>query len=377
MEKLRPHDIICGNRQYRRFLPGWVLIEGERIRYAFCEGEGPDTADEIIEAKGCLCIPSLIDIHLHVESSMLTPAVFSRALLRRGVTTCIAEPHEIANVFGMEGVKAFIRAGKDAEMDILWAVPSSVPCTEFETTGGRIELEDALELLRDPAVHCLGEVMNGYSVLHEPEGKIRRWLDILRRDCPEVVREGHIAYYRDRELCDIAYHGVDSDHTMIGREWAAERMKMGIFGELQDKSLTAETVGWIEDEDIWDHFCLVTDDTMPNLLCGRGHLDYLVRRAGALGMKPERVLRAVTWNPAQRMRLYDRGMIAPGKLADLMLVDNMRDFNILHVWKRGRSVYRSGEEAEGSAASAVRAGHRVFDPVLCMARAAHRSPNSV
>ena len=87
------------NTWLRRFLPGWVLIEGERIRYAFCEGDGPDTADEIIDAKGCFCIPSLIDIHLHVESSMVTPATFSRELLRRGVTTCVAEPHEIANAW--------------------------------------------------------------------------------------------------------------------------------------------------------------------------------------------------------------------------------------------------------------------------------------
>ena len=332
------------NTWLRRFLPGWVLIEGGRIRYAFCEGSGTDTADEIIDAKGCFCIPSLIDIHLHVESSMVTPGTFSRELLRHGVTTCVAEPHEIANVFGVEGVRAFIRAGREASMDILWGIPSSVPCTGFETTGGRIELDDALELLRDPSVHCLGEVMNGYSVLHEPEGKTRTWLNALRRGRPDLVREGHIAYYRDRELCDIAYYGVDSDHTMCGREWTEERMKMGVFGEIQDKSLTADTVGWLEQEDLWDSFALVTDDTMPDLLVQRGHLDYLVRKAVSLGMKPERAIRAVTWNPAQRMRLYDRGMIAPGYLADLMLVDDLQSFSILRVIKNGETVYISGEE---------------------------------
>ena len=349
MKQTLIRNALIYNTWLRRFLPGWVLIEDERIRYAFCEGSGPDTADEIIDAKGCLCIPSLIDIHLHVESSMVTPAPFSHELLRRGVTTCIAEPHEIANVFGMEGIKAFIRAGKDAEMDILWAIPSSVPCTPYETTGGRIELDDALELLTDPAVHCLGEVMNGYSLLHEPEGKTRTWLDVLRHDYPNVVREGHIAYYRDRELCDIAYYGVDSDHTMVGRSWAEERLKMGVFGELQDKSLIPETVEWIEQEDIWDHFCLVTDDTMPDRLISRGHLDYLVRKAVALGMKPERVIRAVTWNPAQRMRLHDRGMIAPGMLADIMLVDSMKEFNILRVFKNGRTVYRADDQRTAGA----------------------------
>ena len=351
MKQTLIRNALVYNTWLRRFLPGWVLIEGGRVRYAFCEGDGPETADEVIDAKGCCCIPSLIDIHLHVESSMVTPGTFSRELLRRGVTTCVAEPHEIANVFGMEGVQAFIRAGREAGMDLLWGVPSSVPCTPLETTGGSIELDDALELLRDPAVHCLGEVMNANSLLHEPDGKTRAWVDALRRGYPDVVREGHIAYYRDRELCDIAYYGVDSDHTMSGREWAMERMKMGVFGEIQEKSLIPETVAWLEEEDLWDHFCLVTDDTMPDLLYRRGHLDYLVRRAVALGMKPERAVRAATWNPAQRMRLYDRGMIAPGYRADLLLVDNMTDFNVLRVWKDGRTVFEAGDEREEESAS--------------------------
>ena len=141
MKRTLIRNALVYNTWLRRFLLGWVLLEGERVRYAFCEGAEPDTADETIDAKGCYCIPSLIDIHLHVESSMITPGTFSRELLRHGVTTCIAEPHEIANVFGLDGVKAFIRAGREAEMDILWGIPSSVPCTEFETTGGRIELD--------------------------------------------------------------------------------------------------------------------------------------------------------------------------------------------------------------------------------------------
>lgn len=333
------------NSWLHTFLDGWLLIDGGRVRYAFTDEPCPVSADETIDAQGCYCIPALIDIHLHVESSMLTPAPFARALIKNGVTTCVAEPHEIANVFGMEGVDAFIRAGRDAEMDMTWGIPSSVPCTGFETTGGRIELDDALALLRNPDVRCLGEVMNCYSVLHEQNGRIRQWLDCLRRGYPDLTREGHIAYYKGLELCDIAYHGVDSDHTSVGLDYFIERMKMGVFGEIQLKSLLPEVVEWIEAHDVWDNWCLVTDDTMPDQLQNRGHLNFLLKKAVALGMRPERAIIAATLNPALRMKFFDRGMIAPGRKADLLLVKDVKDFEIVRVLRNGETVYDAASPA--------------------------------
>ncbi len=333
------HNARVFNTWLKQFFPGWLLIEDGRIRYAFVEGAMPENVDQMIDAEGCYCIPSLIDIHLHIESSMVTPATFSRALLRNGVTTCVAEPHEIANVMGFEGVEAFIRQGRECQADILWGIPSSVPCSAYETTGGRIELDDALELTRESDVVCLGEVMNCYSVLHEPKGKIRQWLACLRREHPNLTREGHISYYKGRELCDIAYHGVDSDHTSIGLDYFIERLKMGVFGELQAKSLLPEVVDYIEKTDLWDHFCIVTDDVMPDQLHDVGHLNYLVRKAIELGMKPERAIAATTWMPARRMKLYDRGMIAPGLKADLLLLQDLSSFDIRLVFKDGLVAY--------------------------------------
>ena len=287
------------NTWLKQFIPGWLLIEDGRIRYAFLDEECPKDVNQVIDAEGCFCIPSLIDIHLHIESSMMTPAGFSRALLRNGVTTCVAEPHEIANVMGYEGVEEFIHQGRECQADILWGIPSSVPCSPYETTGGRIELADALELTKEADVACLGEVMNCYSVLHEPNGKIRQWLECLRREHPNLTREGHISYYKGAELCDIAYHGVDSDHTSVGLDYFIERLKMGVFGDVQDKSLLPEVVG----------------------------------------MKPERAITVTTWTPARRMKLYDRGMLAPGMKADLILLKNLEDFDIRLVMKNGEIAY--------------------------------------
>ncbi len=334
------------NTWLKQFIPGWLLLEDGRIRYAFLDDECPENADQVIEAEGCYCIPSLIDIHLHIESSMMTPATFSQALLRNGVTTCVAEPHEIANVMGVDGVKAFIRQGRACKADILWGIPSSVPCSAYETTGGVIELADALELTREADVACLGEVMNCYSVLHEPNGKIRQWLECLRREHPVLTREGHISYYKGAELCDIAYYGVDSDHTSVGLDYFIERLKMGVFGEIQDKSLQRDVVEYIEQNDLWDHFCIVTDDVMPDQLHDRGHLNYLVKKAIHLGMKPERAIAAVTDMPARRMKLYDRGRIAPGLKADLVLLRNLADFSIRMVLKDGDVVYDDGKPQE-------------------------------
>lgn len=329
------------NTWLKKFIPGWLLIEDGRVRYAFVEEECPRNVDQVINAEGCFCIPSLIDIHLHVESSMVTPATFSKALLRNGVTTCVAEPHEIANVMGVDGVEAFICQGRECQADILWGIPSSVPCSPYETTGGRIELADALALTRERDVACLGEVMNCYSVLHEPEGKICQWLECLRREHPNLTREGHISYYKGKELCDIAYRGVDSDHTSIGLDYFVERLKMGVFGELQDKSLLPEVIEYIEKTDLWDHFCIVTDDVMPDQLAYRGHLNYLIKKAIRLGMKPERAITVTTWTPARRMKLYDRGIIAPGMKADLLLLRSLEDFDIRLVMKDGAVVWNA------------------------------------
>lgn len=327
------------NTGLKRFIPGWLLLEEGFIRYAFVEGDCPLEADCVIDAQGSFCLPSLNDIHLHIESSMITPATFSHALLRHGVTTCVAEPHEIANVLGIDGVRAFMKAAHGCKMDIFWGIPSSVPCSGFETTGGRIELDDARELLDDSHVACLGEVMDCHSVLHEPNGKIRTWLEYLRANYPKLTLEGHISNYMGTELCDIMYRGVDSDHTCIGLEPFVERLKMGTFVELQERSLLPEVISYIEENDVWEHFALVTDDVMPNLLHNRGHLDYLVRKAVNMGMKPERAIMAATWNPARRMKMYDRGMIAAGYKADLLFVDDPVRFSVRRVIKDGETVF--------------------------------------
>lgn len=188
--------------------------------------------------------------------------------------------------------------------------------------------------------------MNCYSVLHEPNGKICTWLECLRREHPALTREGHISYYKGAELCDIAFHGVDSDHTSIGLDYFVERLKMGVFGEIQEKSILPEVVDYVEKNQVWDHFCIVTDDVMPDQLYHRGHLDYLVRKAIGLGMRPERAIIAATWNPAQRMKFYDRGMIAPGRRADLVLVDDLQHMRIQKTIKDGHVVYDAGAPRE-------------------------------
>lgn len=337
--KVRFANANVYNTFLHAFIPCDVVVKDGRFLYAFLD-DTPKEADETVDMKGRYILPSFVDIHLHVESSMVTPAVFSPMLLRAGVTACVAEPHEIANVFGKEGVEKFLEQGRTCQADIFCGVPSSVPCSENETTGGRVELDDALSLIENnKEVACLGEVMNCVSVLNEPDGKIRTWLKTLRERYPALPREGHIAYYTGKELCEIAFHGVDSDHTSAGLLCFTERLKQGVFVELQEKTLLPEVVRYIEDNDVWDGFSLVTDDVMPDKLMDRGHLDVVLRKAVALGMKLERAIRAVTYNPAQRMRFFDRGAIAPGYLADFVVIDDLSAPRVLKTYMRGQCVY--------------------------------------
>ena len=327
---------------FKRFFQSDIIIKDGRFLYTFLQNAPDAQVHHTIDAEGRFILPSLIDIHLHIESSMVTPRIFSDMLIRNGVTACVAEPHEIANVFGMEGIEAFLQQGRTCTADILCGVPSSVPCSPFETTGGSIEMADALALIQNnPEIVCLGEVMNCYSVLNEPDGKIRTWLKTLRKDYPNLTREGHISYYNGAELCEIAYHGVDSDHTSQGLECFINRITQHVFVELQEKTLTKEIIDYIEETDLWEGFSIVTDDVMPDLLYHRGHLNVLVKKAISLGMKPERAIIAATRNPAERMKLYDRGIIAPGMRADFILLDDVANFEIYAVFKDGELAYRA------------------------------------
>ncbi|WNS41402.1 adenine deaminase C-terminal domain-containing protein [Paenibacillus sp. MMS20-IR301] len=327
------------NSYYKRFAAANVAVKEGHFLYVGPLGAETFAAAETIDAKGQYLVPGLIDIHLHIESTMITPETFSYGILQHGVTTIVPEPHEMANVFGVEGVHEMIRASKDCLVDMIYAIPSSVPATPLETTGGSIEISDIDELMETHRIACLGEVMNYVDVIRDPDCKSNHILRHVRSRYPGLVIEGHTPKLLDLDLHSLIYAGIDSDHTHQSIEGLTARIAAGMFIEIQEKSMTPEVVDYLISHPVSEHFCFVTDDVMTDSLVQTGHLDHLVRKAIAMGMAPEDAVYAATYTPARRMKLDDRGVVAPNKTADYLLLSDLSSFAIEAVYKRGLQVY--------------------------------------
>lgn len=292
-------------------------------------------AEMVLDGTGKYVIPGLVDIHMHVESSMTYPEEFSRTVLPFGVTTVVADPHEIGNVFGLEGIKSFME--QETELDIFYGIPSSVPATseEMETSGAEFGEEELKELLRDKRVVCLGEVMNYRDLVSEETTKSRRFLEICGEWERKIRIEGHCPGLSGGDLAAFVRAGVDADHTEQTAESVLEKTDMGMFLELQEKSLKEEVLETIERFGLYENIALVTDDTMPDRLV-KGHLNRIVKLAAEKGMPVEKAIYLATFTPARRMHLDDRGMIAPGKRADFLILPDLKSFMPEAVFKNGR-----------------------------------------
>ncbi|TVY08642.1 adenine deaminase C-terminal domain-containing protein [Paenibacillus cremeus] len=336
-------NINIFNSYFKKFVPGNAAVLDGRFLYIGPKGADSFEAAERLDGQGRYMIPGLVDIHLHIESTMVTPHAFSNGLIKNGVTTIVPEPHEMANVFGLEGIKEMIAASKECVADMFYALPSSVPATSMETTGGAIEIEDMDELLRTERIICLGEIMNYVDVITDPDCKTNRILNHMREHYPQLIIEGHVPKLLDLDLHRVIYSGVDSDHTHQTVEGMEARIAAGMFLEIQEKSMTDEVMQYLIHQDVAEHFCFVTDDVMPDSFQRRGHLNHIVRKAIGMGMTPEKAIYAATFTPSRRMRMYDRGAIAPGKVADFVLLSDLEQLTIEQVYKNGTGVYTAGE----------------------------------
>lgn len=322
-----------------------VTICGEKFYFLSSkEISGLDVQNRI-DGSGKYMVPGLIDIHMHIESSMTTPSIFSKAVLSYGVTTVVADSHEITNVFGMEGLTEFIQS--ETEVDIFHAIPSSVPSTtcELETTGGVIGLKEVKQLLDNPRVICLGEAMNFKGIAYEPNSFIRQIIDLCQKKRPTMPLEGHCPQINEEELAAFLYSGISSDHTHQFPNSLEEKIENGVFIQFQNKSITPENMSVIMENKYYEYACFVTDDVMVDELL-EGHLNENLKKAVVAGLPIEEAIYMTTYTPARRMGLHDRGMIAPGKIADFILLDDINEFSIFEVYKSGKSVYRKDKKIE-------------------------------
>ena len=283
---------------------------------------------------GYLC-PGLIDAHVHIESSMLHPAEYARAVVSHGVTTVIANPHEIANVLGLAGILYLLQAGEGTPLDILLTVPSSVPATDLATSGASLSTGDLLRLRDNSQVVGLGEVMDFPGVVAGKQ-RLLKELSLFRGQ----VVDGHCPALMGRNLQAYAAAGISSDHECATVAEAAARLQSGMKLLLREGSAAHNLLDLLpvlnHHNERWISLC--TDDLSPADLLARGSIDHLLRLAIAAGVPPITALRMATLNPAEHYRLWDRGLLAPGRQADLLVVDSLFDFQPKTVYRAGQRV---------------------------------------
>ncbi|MDQ0999693.1 adenine deaminase [Neobacillus niacini] len=343
-------DLVIINAQVfntftKKFEKKNVLIVEDKFYFITADEIENYQVVEVVDAKNQYMIPGLMDIHMHIESSMTSPSIFSEAVLTHGVTTVVADAHEIANVFGMEGLEAFF--SQPSAMDIFYAIPSSVPSTtpELETTGGYIGVEEVKQLLQHPKVIALGEAMNFNGIVNEPDSLIRQILRAVQSERPFMPLEGHVPCVSGLELAKFIYAGITADHTQQSPESIYEKITNGMFLEFQKKSITPENIRVVVENGFYDYMAIITDDVMADDLL-EGHLDANVRLAIFSGMPVEQAIYCATYTPARRMGFQDRGAIVPGFKADFLLLNDVENFEIGSVYKDGKMVYKRGNDIQ-------------------------------
>lgn len=336
------------NSYLKKFKDGNVAILNNKFLYIDNNKNIEFEASSTIDGKNQYMIPGFIDIHMHIESSMMTPAPFCHHLSKNGVTTIVAEPHEIANVFGKKGIEAMIAAENSINTSIFYGIPSSVPSTspDLETTGAILDFEEMKNLTSNPKVICIGEIMNYRKVIVDNSLDICKFIEYVKKNKPQYTIEGHCPKLLDLDLAKFLYLGINGDHTEHTFEEFVQRFENGMFMELQAKSISPELINYIKENNLYEHFAFVTDDTMPDTFLHKGHLNVVIKKAIQAGINIENAIYCATFTPARRMNLHDRGVIAPGKKADFLLIDNLKNLHITQTFIDGKEVYNINSEAK-------------------------------
>ena len=279
-------------------------------------------------------LPGFIDAHIHIESSMLAPSRFAEAVVPHGTTSVVSDPHEIANVMGISGIKYMIKDASTVPLNVFFTAPSCVPATHFETSGAVIGSKDIDDLFKYEEIVALGEMMNFPGVLSDDHGVMAKIAAAKNHGKPV---DGHAPLLSGNDLCRYISAGISTDHECTVKEEVIEKRKLGMKVMLRQGSSAknlADLIGAGGD-------FIISDDKHPEDLLN-GHVDLMLREAVELGEDPVKALKMVTFNPADHYGL-NNGLIAPGKAADIVVVDDIKNFNVKEVYIAGKSVARDGK----------------------------------
>ena len=306
--------------------------------------EGLDKVKNVVDAEGKYLIPGLIDAHMHVESSMLTPRNFAKVSIPSGTTTIVMDPHEIGNVYGVEGIKYMHDSGEGLPQRQFVDIPSCVPAVpECENAGAEFFAKEIEELAELKRVIGLAEVMDYIGVINQED----RMADIIHAaERKGLYLQGHAPFVSGRNLSAYLIGGPVTDHESRTGEEAIEKLRSGMYIDSRESSITHNV------KDIWegvkhckffDHYCLCTDDREADDLLHEGHINYVVNAAIKYGMDPVTAIKSATLNTAREINVTDLGAIAPGYVADMLLVEDLSNIHPTHVFFEGKLVAQDGK----------------------------------
>ncbi|MDD1673730.1 MAG: adenine deaminase [Methanomicrobiales archaeon] len=328
-------DLLFSNLElYNPFTCSW-----EQTSFSVNEGKiqniGGYQGKREFDLLGARVVPGLIDAHVHIESSLLTPTEFGRMVLSHGTTTVIADPHEIANVLGSEGILYMLEEGKNTPLDIYVMLPSCVPASPDDVGGAALSAQDLSNFLCQEKVLGLGEVMDVAAVIsNNPD--MQEKLDLT------TLIDGHAPFLGGAVLDAYIRSGIESDHECTNLEEAREKMRKGMFIMIREGSTeqNLRTLIPLVRPCSLSRCCFATDDRHAGMLAREGHIDDCIRKAMDEGTELETALRLATLSPCERFGIRDRGALAPGRQADFCILTNDEIFHVKKTFKKGKNINR-------------------------------------
>lgn len=340
-------DLVLKNAKYLNVFSNEFLSGDIAVANGLIAGVGKYDGKTEIDVSGKLVLPGFIDAHIHLESSMVTPAEFAKAVVAHGTTTVITDPHEITNVMGIDGVEYMIQASQNLPIDVHFMMPSCVPATEIDESGAELDYKDIDLYLDNKKVLGLAEMMNYVGVINGDKNVLSK---IVTSQAHHKKIDGHAPELSGNDLNAYIAAGVYSDHECSTFENALEKLRKGQFIMIREGTAAHNLKALMPllTQQYYSRCMFATDDKHPSDLLYGGHIDYIVKQALKNGADPIVALKTATHHAARYFLLNNKGAIASGYLADIVVVDNLEDFNVETVFKRGKLVF-DGEVKDFSA----------------------------
>ena len=339
-------DLVLKNATYVNVFSGELDKCDIAVAEGLIVGMGSYSGLEEVDMTGRIVCPGFIDAHIHLESSLVSPAEFARAVIPHGTTTVITDPHEITNVMGTDGIDYMLAATEDLPVDVRFMIPSCVPASPLDESGANLDYRDVDSFFDHPRVQGLAEMMNFPGIIGADSATVAK---IVASQAHHKKIDGHAPGLTGNDLNAYIAAGVYSDHECADIDDAMAKLKLGQFIMIREGTAARNLealMPLIQNEKYFSRCMFCTDDKHPSDLLEKGPIDYICREAVRMGADPIMTVQVACLHAARYFLLNNRGAIAPGYLADFAILEDLKDFHVVTVYKKGKRVYHEGEVAD-------------------------------